>query len=158
MILINNTVLSNFALARVVPLLMEFCGDKGRVTEQVLAEFDRGVQQGVLPTTTLKWLKKVKLRGARERALFLQLCTRLGAGEASCLSVAIVRGNDFLTDDMKARKVAQTEGVTVSGSVGILLELIRTHKLTLEEGNNILRTFIQHGYFSPVERLDALLQ
>ena len=158
MILLNNTVLSNFALAQAVPLLIEFCGGKGRITEQVLAEFEKGVQQGVLPTTTLTWLKKVKLRGSRERTLFLQLCTQLGAGEASCLAVAVVRGYSFLTDDMKARKVARTEGVTVSGSVGVLLELIRIHKLTLEEGNNILRTFIQHGYFSPVERLDEFLQ
>lgn len=158
MILINTTVLSNFALAQAVPLLMEFCGGKGRATEQVLTEFEKGVQQGILPTTTLNWLKRVKLRGLRERVLFLQMRTRPGAGEASCLAIAIVRGYDFLTDDMKARRVAQTEGVTVSGSVGVLLELIRTHMLTLEEGNNILKTFIQHGYFSPVERLDELLQ
>ena len=38
MILINNTVLSNFALVQTVPLLAEFCGGKGRITEQVLAE------------------------------------------------------------------------------------------------------------------------
>ncbi len=158
MILINNTVLSNFALAQVVPLLTEFCGSKGRVTEQVLAEFERGVQQGLLPTTTLNWLKRVKLRGPGERALFLQMRRQVGAGEASCLAIAVAKGYDFLTGDMKARRVARTEGVTVSGSVGVLLELIRIHQLTLEEGNDILKTFIQHGYFSPVERLDRLLQ
>ncbi|MBI3801676.1 MAG: DUF3368 domain-containing protein [Deltaproteobacteria bacterium] len=158
MILLNNTVLSNFALVGVMPLLIEFCGSKGRVTEHVLAEFETGVQQGVLPSTLLNWLKRVKLRERRERALFLRLRTQLGVGEASCLAVAIVRGYDFLSDDMKARKVARTEGVTVSGSVGVLLELIRIRKLTLEEGNNILKTFIQYGYFSPVQGLDELLQ
>ncbi|MBI3326348.1 MAG: hypothetical protein HYZ81_06560 [Nitrospinae bacterium] len=49
-------------------------------------------------------------------------------------------------------------GVTVSGSVGVLLELIRVHRLTLEEGNTFLKAFIKHGYFSPVDRLDAFLQ
>jgi len=156
-ILINTTVLSNFALARAVPLLMVFCGGEGRATDQVLAEFEAGVQRRILPATPLHWLKRVKLRGPRERALFLQMRTRLGAGEASCLAIAMVRGYDFLTDDMKARRVAQTEGVTVSGSIGVLMELIRTHKLTLDEGNNILKMFIQHGYFSPIKRLDELL-
>ncbi len=52
MILINNTVLSNFALGQAVPLIAEFCSGKGRVTEQVLAEFEQGVQQGILPTTS----------------------------------------------------------------------------------------------------------
>jgi predicted nucleic acid-binding protein len=70
---------------------------------------------------------------------------RLGEGETSSLAVAVSRGYSFLTDDMKARRVAQTAGVTVSGSVAVLLELIRTQNITLEEGNNVLRTFIRHG-------------
>jgi predicted nucleic acid-binding protein len=157
-ILINNTVLFNFALARAVSLLREFCGSKGRATVQVLAEFEEGVQRGVLPPTTLDWLKRVRLRGPQERTLFVYLRRQLGVGEASSLAIAMVRGYDFLTDDMKARRVAQTEGVTVSGSVGVLLELIRMPKLTLEEGNHLLRAFILLGYFSSVERLDELLQ
>ena len=59
MILINNTVLSNFALAHVIPPLREFCAGKGRITAQVLTEFGEGVQQGILPITTLKWLTSV---------------------------------------------------------------------------------------------------
>jgi predicted nucleic acid-binding protein len=157
-ILINNTVLSNFALARVVPLLREFCAGKGRVTPQVLAEFEEGMERGMLPMAALGWLKRVRLRGQRERATFLQLRTQLGLGEASCLAIAIVRGYHFLSDDLKARRVARIMGVTVSGSVGVLLELIRVHRLTLEEGNTVLKTFIEHGYFSPVDRLDEFLQ
>jgi hypothetical protein len=101
-ILINNTVLSNFALAQAIPLLREFCAGKGRITAQVLAEFEEGVRQGILPITTLKWLRWVRLRGRQERGHILQLCTQLGAGEASCLAIAILRGYDFLSDDMKA--------------------------------------------------------
>ena len=59
---------------------------------------------------------------------------------------------------MKARRVARTAGVTISGNVRVLLELLRIHRLTREEGNNLLRTFIAHGYFSPVDQLDELLQ
>ena len=158
MILINTTVLSNFALARAMPRLMEFCSGQALATEQVLAELAQGVQRGIVPATSLHWLRRAKLRGPRERALFVQMCTQLGVGEASCLAIAMRRGYGFLTDDMKARRVAQTAGVTVSGSVGVLLELLRIRKLTLEEGNSLLRTFIEHGYFSPVARLDELVQ
>ncbi len=158
MILINTTVLSNFALTQVMPLLADFCGVRALATDEVLGEFAKGVDQGIIPATSLKWLKRVKLRGPKERALFMQLRLWLGEGEASSLAIAVSRGYSFLTDDMKARRVAQTAGVPVSGSVGVLLELIRTRKLTLEEGNKVLRTFIQHGYFSPVERLDEFFQ
>jgi predicted nucleic acid-binding protein len=157
-ILLNTTVLSNFALAQALPLLADFCGGKALATEQVLSELAKGVSQGIIPATSLSWLKRVKLRGPEERALFMQMRLRLGEGEASSLAIAVSRGYSFLTDDMKARRVAQTAGVTVSGSVGVLLELIKTRKLTLAEGNNVLRTFIQHGYFSPVERLDEFSQ
>lgn len=107
MILIDNTVLSNFALAQNVPLIADFCGDKGRITEQVLAEFEQGVQQGILPNISLDWLKRVKLRGPREHARFLQLRTRLGAGESWCLAIAMARGYAILTDD---RKQGSTDG------------------------------------------------
>lgn len=63
MILINNTVLSNFALAQAIPLLNEFCAGRGRITPQVVAEFEEGVEQGILPITPLGWLKRVRLSG-----------------------------------------------------------------------------------------------
>jgi predicted nucleic acid-binding protein len=155
-ILIDNTVLSNFTLAQTVRVLRAYCAGKGRVTSQVLKEFEDGVQGGVLPSTNLKWLRRVKLRGREEHALFSQLRTQVGAGEASCLAIAVVRGYSILSDDMRARRIARIMGVAVSGSIGVLLELLRVRRLTHEEGNNLLRIFIEHGYFSPVDRVDRL--
>lgn len=36
--------------------------------------------------------------------------------------------------------------------------VLSNFRLTLEEGNTFLKAFIKHGYFSPVDRLDAFLQ
>jgi hypothetical protein len=55
-ILINTTVLSNFALAQAIPRLADFCGGKALATEQVLGEFGNGVHQGIVPATFLSWL------------------------------------------------------------------------------------------------------
>jgi hypothetical protein len=40
-------------LARVVPLLREFCAGKGRFTPQVLAEFEEGMERGMSPVDRL---------------------------------------------------------------------------------------------------------
>jgi hypothetical protein len=45
-ILLDTTVLSNFALAQAMPLLADFCGSRALATEQVLGELGKGVSQG----------------------------------------------------------------------------------------------------------------
>lgn len=157
MILLDNTVLSNFALLGEMALLKYYCKDKGSTTTDVLVEFERGVKERIFANTKLDWLKILDLEDIKEKTLFLNLSKRLGMGEASCLAIAIQRGYDLLSDDMAVRKIALREGVRLSGSLGVLLELIRTKRITFEMGNKVLKGFIQYGYFSPVDRLDELL-
>ena len=89
--------------------------------------------------------------------LFEIFSKRLGVGESSCLAIAISRGYDLLSDDMAVRKIAMRKGVRFSGSIGVLLELIRINRISLEKGNAILSSFIKHGYFSPVDKLNELI-
>ena len=157
MILIDNTVLSNFALAGKLPVLENYCKDKGVTTKEVLMEFERGINAGIFTNINLIWLKIIDLANEEEKLLFMNIRKKLGAGEASCLAVAINMGYDLLTDDMAVRKIALREGIRLSGSVGVLLELIRLKEISIEMGNKILKDFIKYGYFSPVDRLDDLL-
>ena len=155
MILLDNTVLSNFALIEQISLLEEYCGDKAATTIYVFNEFERGIKEELLPDIVLDWLKKHDLN-EKENKSFLNLSEKLGKGEASCLAIAMHRGYDFLSDDMAVRKIALREGIRLSGSIGVLLELIRIRKISLKEGNNILNKFIKYGYYSPVDKLDGL--
>ncbi|OGV99465.1 MAG: hypothetical protein A3I04_00490 [Nitrospinae bacterium RIFCSPLOWO2_02_FULL_39_110] len=157
MILIDNTILSNFALAGESLLLKDYCKGRGATTGYVIAEFERGVKERIFLDIKLDWLKRLNLENRKEESLFATLIKRLGAGEASCLAIAVHRRYDLLTDDMAVRKIALREGVRLSGSIGILLELIRLKRINLEMGNKILKTFIGYGYFSPVSRLDDFL-
>jgi predicted nucleic acid-binding protein len=109
MILIDNTVLSNFALVGELILLKDYCQGKGAATEYVLAEFERGIKEGIFVSIKLDWLKKSALADVKEKSFFGTLCKRLGAGEASCLAIAIYRGYDLLSDDMAIRKIANNE-------------------------------------------------
>ncbi len=157
MILLDNTVLSNFALVGELQLLEEYCGDRGATTSHVFREFEKGVKEGFFINIELGWIRRLNFEGEKERQLFENLSKKLGVGEASCLAIAMHRGYGFLSDDMAVRKIAQREGIRLSGSVGVLLELIRGGNISLEQGNEILRGFIGFGYFSPMDRLDGLL-
>jgi predicted nucleic acid-binding protein len=156
-ILIDNTVLSNYALIDRLQLLQLFCGGQGMTTDAVLAEFHAGTARRLFKGRDITWIRRTGIRGESERLLFEHFQKRLGAGEASCLAVAIHRKHGILTDDMDARKVARRAGIQVSGSVGVLVTMVKQRVIDLQEGNKTLQELISAGYFSPVEELDGLL-
>ncbi|HLA00384.1 MAG TPA: hypothetical protein VJZ24_01955 [Thermodesulfovibrionales bacterium] len=155
MILLDNTVLSNFALVKQMALLKEYCGDKAASINNVFDEFKQGVKERIFADTEFDWIRGLDL-SEKENTMFLNFCKKLGKGEASCLAIAISRGHDLLSDDMAVRKIALREGVRFSGSIGVLLELTRMGRIGLEKGNEILNGFIKCGYYSPVNKLDGL--
>lgn len=81
----------------------------------------------------------------------------LDDGEASCLAVAMMRQAVLLTDDFQARRLAKQEEIQISGTIGLLLMLVRSEHITLREANIMLSEMIQHGYRSPVSNLNAFL-
>ncbi len=64
----------------------------------------------------------------------------LHPGEAEALSLARELGGAlFLTDDTAARLAARTLGITVHGSIGILVRAIRRHQKSKDEVITLLR-------------------
>ncbi len=57
MILIDNTVLSNFAIAEVFHLLRQFCHGRGMITQAVYAEFRSGIEKRYFQETDILWLR-----------------------------------------------------------------------------------------------------
>lgn len=103
------------------------------------------------------WLHLVALSEA-ELVLLATLSRRLHSGEAACLCLARHRGWGFLTDDRAARAQAQSWGVPFSGTLGVLILAIQDGRLTLEDGNTLLRGMVQRAnYRSPVSDLQQLL-
>jgi predicted nucleic acid-binding protein len=154
-LLLDNTVLSNFALVNRIELLTNALGNQVATTSQVIGEFDDGVTKGRLPETRLDWIEILVVE-AEEESLFGELLARVNAGEASCLAVAARRNGRVLTDDRDARKLAAQLKIPVSGTLGILLRLVQIDMLTTPEVNEILGQMIAAGYRSPVEKLEDL--
>jgi hypothetical protein len=138
MILIDNTVLSNFALVQHPEFIrLAFLVDVG-TSPDVMAELERGVSLGHLPDCQWEWLRIIQMTPA-ERQHFRQLRGRLGDGEASCLAIAAHRGWKVATDDKDARKWALRLHIPHTGTLGILGILVTQHTMSLAEGNAWLR-------------------
>ena len=69
MILIDNTVLSIFALIGELNLLQDYSKGKGAITDYVLAEFERGVKEGIFINTNLDWLEVLTIVEYKEKFL-----------------------------------------------------------------------------------------
>ncbi len=156
MILLDTTVLSNFARIGRLDLVRLAVPD-ALVTPQVLVELKQGVQAGYLPAQPGRW-PTTTLLTSTEEAHRVQLSTILGDGESSCLAILIERGGILFSDDLEARRYAQRHGIAVSGTLGILTQLVKTGHLALAQADALLQEMIGQGYRSPVASLKALLR
>ena len=62
-----------------------------------------------------------------------------------------------LTDDADARCWAHRAEIPVSGTIGLLVQLVQGKVVTLAEANSLLTDMRENGYYSPVTRLDELI-
>ena len=63
----------------------------------------------------------------------------------------------LVTDDPAARRLAEKRKVSITGTPGILIALVRQKAFSLEEANAMLTEMIHQHYRSPVDRLDDFI-
>jgi predicted nucleic acid-binding protein len=161
----NTSTLSNFAAVGQLELL------KARfetlyISEQVVDEIQDGLIQGydfytnldqqIFPFSDTGWLHFITLETVDELMTFNRLLSTLHTGEASCLSIAHHRQWLFLSDDKAARQQARAMNVPISGTLGVLLSLVKQNQLPLVEADTVLWQMIQKGYYSPVISLSEI--
>lgn len=153
----DTTILSNFSFVH-RPNLLRAGGLEDMVTAvQVMEEYQEGVEKHLVPSCDWHWLPLLTLDTPEEVRLCDQIHQRLGVGESACLSLAMYRGCMVLTDDSDARRWAHRAEIPVSGTIGILVQLVQWKAITLEVANGLLTDMREHGYYAPVVRLDQLI-
>lgn len=161
----DNTVLSNFAAIGKVDLLAKHFKKNAFTTIEVMDELKRGLEKGyyfLIPALNAAessegWLEILVLKSLDENLLRQELSEFLHPGESSCLVLAVSRNMVFVTDDLAARKLATRRKVRLTGTVGLLIEMIHNGSLPLEEGNTFLEQMINSGFRSPWDHLDDLI-
>ena len=158
----NTTLISNFSTAGRLDLLQARC-EKLYIAEQVFEEIQAGLLQGysfyanieaqMFPFSETGWMHITVLTTPNEFLTYQSFLATLHNGEASCLAMAFHRKWTFMSDDKTARELAIERNVPVSGTIGVLISLVRNRLLTVEEANPVLQRMIQAGYYSPVTSL-----
>ena len=78
-------------------------------------------------------------------------------GENSCLSLCIeINDKTFLSDDKNARKAAESQGIKVMGTLGILISNLKKKKINKKEFSEILRKLIDKGFYVSTELFAAV--
>jgi predicted nucleic acid-binding protein len=153
-VVIDNTVLSNFAHIQ-QPSLLGKAFETPVTVRAVIEEWHVGVQSARVPSADWGWIPLIELTPA-EQVFAEQLGKTLGRGESACIALAQSRRWIVLTDDRDARRMARQGGITISGTLGALKNLVRGHVLSLTEADVFLTMMKQHGYRCPVNSLSEL--
>ena len=81
----------------------------------------------------------------------------LHEGENSCLSLCKETNNKiFLSDDKDARKAADSLGINVIGTLGILILNLEKKKINKKEFFEILKKLIDKGFYISIELFAAV--
>jgi len=160
---VDTVTLSNFVLSGNLDLLLSRYGQSLRVTEQVRAELaagricgypELGVVEQALGSGSIISTEPMTMP---ESERFADLLRTLGAGEASCVTLAGHRGGIVATDDRAARSCCAERQIPVTGTVGILKALCMDQTITAEQADAILARMVDTGFYSPVRRISDLL-
>ena len=92
-----------------------------------------------------------------ERELFAELLRTFGAGEASCIALALQRGGMVVTDDRTARRRCASHGIRVTGTIGILRALCADRIVSAEEADAVLSSAVSFSFINSLSETPVTL-
>lgn len=161
-IVLDSTVLSNFASVDAIDWLIETF-ERPIVVPAVQDELERGQDHGHLflaaaidPLGDELPLVEITEEQPPEQPDYV---APLDPGETESLLAAEEHDGTLASDDHKAREIAESRGIAVTGSVGMLGRGVKLDELDIETADEWLDTWInEFGYRSPVEHVRELLK
>ena len=147
---LNTTVLSNFAYIDELWVVTDLSGIC--TVPVVREELERGVDQHPYLQSALETLDdEIRVASISDTVANREavVSEHLDPGEAQAFAVADAEAGRLLTDDGDARSFAKAQGVTVVGSVGVLLAAIEAGKIDERTADGWLSTWIDEiGYYT----------
>jgi len=156
----NTTVLSNFAQVDHIELLLEL--PRLVTVDAVLEELEAGTETHPYLEHALTVLEDevpVVTPSTPAETLEEQLLETLDPGEAQALAVAEVADGTVVTDDGDARTIANQRGISLTGSIGLLVRFVEDGHISAETADTYLKRWIDEaGFRSPARDFDVFLE
>lgn len=157
---LDTSVLSNFAYVDRLDLLEAL--PRVVTVAKVQSELEAGSQTHPYLEDALCVLGDgvpVMTPGAASRRLEAELVETVDPGEAQVIAVAESANGTVVTDDGDARKTAMQRGVSVTGSIGLLVRFVERGHVRAEAADQWLKRWIDEaGFRSPARDMDVFLE
>lgn len=163
---LDTSVLANLARADLVGVVPATVANP-RTSYAVQSELDAGIGAGYDDLArALDWLRDpldpeespgITVAGSLVRQRKPELRERLAASDASVLYQAWAANVPLATDDRDVRAVADSYGVPVTGSLGLVVRAVERGELSVETADAALETWRTEGYTVPVDGVADLL-
>jgi len=140
MAIFDTDVLSMFAKIDAVDLLKDLFGEKAIITPKIKDEISVPMEYGyTFPLKVISTIESVPLSNdVLEEYGRLQKSLSLGKGELEAIAYCKVEKCIFVTNDIKAREFAKSEGVSVISLQAVLRALWKAKIKSKEEVRQIL--------------------
>ena len=158
-VFLDTTVVSNFASTDGIEFLTTV-PESAVVVPAVREEIERGERAGYeyLDAAVDALGESLPVRAVPAEADDSDIRDRLDAGEAESILGALEHGGTVATDDLAARRVAESRELPVTGSVGLLVLGVERGAIASETADDWLDGWRKHrGYYAPVESVNELL-
>ena len=155
----DNTAIANFSAVGRMDILRGRYEGRLVVTREVLLEAGKGPRpEAIRQAIEEGWVEARPIyTDSEEHGVFVALRNRgFGIGEAA--SIAVCSTGEtwvFVSDDLDARREARRRGLGVAGTYGILAREMAVGRMSLEEGNELLRRMVEQGFRTHSDDLRA---
>lgn len=161
-VVLDASVVINLIHAGRLDLLGKIAGYEFVVPEQVitLEVTYPGQAKALSAALEAGWVRRVESTDTAEMALYAELSTVMGKGEAACLAIAAHRGWMVACDEggrFRREAEARIGRDRMVNTPGILVAAIRRGLLTVEEADAIKELLARHRYAMPFTSFQDVL-
>ena len=145
-IVLDTVTISNFVNVGKLALLCDFYESRLYITESVIIDLKKA------NIDLQAWIDDGRIKKAVfEYDIEIQssIPEALADGEISCIVYAMKTGATVATDDYRARQtvIALCGQEKLTGTVGLLDEMVKSGVLSAESARSLLRRMIEQGYW-----------
>ncbi len=114
---------------------------------------ERGKSDGYLDALALEkleaegWLKTSEL-SSKSMNLATELSDVVGKGEAEAIALALEKSERLFIDDLRGRRMAELYNLDTTTTLGLMLELLANHTLTMQDYQKNVKAYGSQGWIS----------